>query len=300
MKKKTWYLVIGIVAASSGCAGLGDYHSEHGRRTNAGHTCGSIGCENSFAQVRDTPNASDKLKIAPNQSDVSDRSTIAATVESGNTTDVDPSAASMSASAETNSERRTQISISSGFAPDGAPDVAPDPDTADSPSQVDDVPSPSDLNEDGSFRTFGKNKTSIGSGKNIVVTEILDVIDAAMVTDASGWTTLDPMRQQVETIELAPARMQIQSATIIPLDRNTIQAMFGIDENFDFHTAGTVSYQLRDPIAASDIEAVPPAIAKPELGLEELLAPPVQSPFDRVAVKKAAFDPSSASGSIVR
>ena len=85
-----------------------------------------------------------------------------------------------------------------------------------------------------------------------VVRPLDDAVDPSLRSVSRDQRFSAGSTRDLPTDELEDDATRVESAPVQPLDRGTIQALFGVDRMFDPSATGTVSYQESDPVKAVD------------------------------------------------
>ena len=156
-------------------------------------------------------------------------------------------------------------------------------------SLEDDVPSPSDVLPQLEPQSLGRPSPDDATSNQDVAPEVrgransplmaaLDAVNPAMIDSNRDQSIDGPI--ELATGELQPSATPIATTDATPLDRRTIQSMFGISRDFDFGTSGPVQHQTFDPALG---DSASPSVADT----------PVH-PVVPVGVTEATFDPAAA------
>ena len=153
----------------------------------------------------------------------------------------------------------------------------------------DDVPSPSDVLPKLEPQSLGSPSIDDASSNQDFAPEMigransplmaaLDAVNPAMIDSNLDQNIAGPI--ELATGELEPSATPIATTDATPLDRRTIQSMFGISRDFDFGSPGPVQHQTYDPAIGEPVEKVAAEVP------QHTVAP--------AGVTEATFDPAAA------
>lgn len=172
------------------------------------------------------------------------------------------------------------------------------------------VLSPSDLDGDLSQNDSVLAPAPEGTTEAVAIETTVGVVEPMTLSDNSGKAIATGKMLEVDAVEIDLNQTEIRSAETKPLDRNTIQALFGIDEGFDFHSTGMVAYQSEDPLTQTSDTPNTSADRQHVSGIVDLIAAPERKDSvdegvkteasgkaisDAATVQAVVFDPTTSS-----